>query len=111
MHTNSRHLPFLHLASPAVVGAWAIAFEIPHLIGMIAHEPAASDFRLFYVAAEAGLTWGWPHVYDPAKQQELSLAFSPRVPPISPPYFFLTPPLPARLLALPSLVRLPPSPF
>src|SRR5260370_24027884 len=111
IQSKSRNLPPLHLAIPAVVGAWAIAFEIPHLIGMIAHEPAASDFRLFYVAAEAGLRWGWPHLYDPAKQQELSLAFSPSGPAISPAYAYQNPPLLAWLVAPLTLVALPPALF
>jgi hypothetical protein len=105
--TKPRNMPPLHLAIPAVVGAWAIAFEIPHLIGMIAHEPAASDFRLFYVAAEAGLKWGWPHLYDPAQQQELSLTFSPGGPAISPAYTYQNPPLLAWLIAPLTLVALP----
>jgi len=105
--TKPRNLPPLHLAIPAVVGAWAVAFEIPHLIGMIAHDPAASDFRLFYVAAEAGLKFGWPHLYDPAKQQELSLTFSPGGPAISPAYTYQNPPLLAWLVAPLTLVALP----
>ncbi len=105
--TKPRNMPPLYLAIPAVVGAWAIAFEIPHLIGMIAHEPAVSDFRLFYVAAEAGLKWGWPHLYDPAHQQELSLTFSPGGPAISPAYTYQNPPLLAWLVAPLTLLALP----
>ena len=105
--TKHGNLPPLHLAIPALVGAWAVAFEIPHLIGMVAHDPAASDFRLFYVAAEAGLMWGWSHVYDPAKLHELSLAFGPAEPAISPAYTYQNPPLLAWIIAPLTLLSLP----
>src|SRR5438445_12527126 len=51
--------------------------------------------------------WGWSHVYDPAKLHELSLAFGPAEPAISPAYTFQNPPLLAWIIAPLTLLSLP----
>jgi len=97
--SKRRGLPPLRLAVPALIGAWAIAFEIPHFISLVEHDPAATDFRLFFVAAEAGLRWGWPHMYDPARLRELSQGYGPADSAITPVYMYENPPLLAWLVA------------
>jgi hypothetical protein len=44
------------VAIPALIGAWALVLEIPRLVAMVEHDPAVTDFRLFYVAAQIGRT-------------------------------------------------------
>ncbi len=60
-----RRLPPLPLAIVAVVSVWALVFEVPRFAGLVSANAGANDFRLFYIAAEAGLRWGWSHMYDP----------------------------------------------
>lgn len=90
-------LPPLRLAVPAVAAAWAIAFEVRRLVGLVAEDPAANDFRLSYVAAQAGMQEGWPHMYDPFWLQHFSNAFVGS-PPITPEYTYDFPPLLAWLV-------------
>jgi len=97
--SEHRGLPPLRLAIPALIGAWAVAFEIPHLVALLARNPAATDFRLIYVAAQAGLTSGWAHMYDPGRLHQLSLAFGPSNAAITPSYTYDFPPLVAWLAA------------
>jgi len=105
--TARRRLPPLQVAIPALIGAWAVAFEIPHFIGQVARDAAATDFRLFYISAEAGTRWGWPHMYDPARLQELSQVFGPSDGAITPVYTYLNPPLLAWLVAPLTVLPLP----
>ena len=100
-------MPPLHVAIPALIGAWAVAFEIPHFIGQVARDAAATDFRLFYISAEAGIRWGWPHMYDPARLHELSQVFGPSDAAITPVYTYLNPPLLAWLVAPLTVLPLP----
>jgi hypothetical protein len=88
----------LRVAIPGVVAAWAVAFEIPRFIFLLARDPAATDFRLFYVAAEVGLRSGWSQMYDPAQLHKLSLAFGSADATITPSYTYLNPPLAAWLV-------------
>lgn len=85
-------MPPLRLAVPAVAAAWALAFEIPRFARLVARDPAANDFRLFYVAAEAGLQKGWAEMYDPFWLQHFSLAFASSAS-IAPAYTYDFPPL------------------
>jgi hypothetical protein len=94
-----RARPQLRLAVPAVIGLCALALEIPRFISLVMLDPAANDFRLFYVAAEAGLRWGWSHAYDPGLLRQLSLAFGPADTVIVPGYTYVNPPLLAWIIA------------
>jgi hypothetical protein len=84
-------MPPLRLAIPAVAAAWALIFEIPRFV-WVSRDPASSDFRLFYVSAQAGLQLGWPQMYDPYWLQQLSIAYVDSVP-ITPVYTYDFPPL------------------
>jgi hypothetical protein len=94
-----RRLPPLHVAVLTVIAAWAVAFEVPRFIALVVADPAANDFRLSYIAAQAGLRWGWAHMYDPDKLTELSRAFGPADAAITPLYNYDYPPLLAWLIA------------
>src|SRR5438132_11080483 len=71
----SNRLPPLRIAIPIVVAAWAVLFEAWRFVGTVSTQPGNNDFRVFYLAAEAGATWGWPHMYDPSKLELLNQTF------------------------------------
>jgi Glycosyltransferase family 87 len=102
---SDRRPPILH-AVLLVIGAWAVVFELLRFVGLVSSQPANNDYRVFYLAAEAGIRWGWPHMYDPSRLQELNASFAlPVSSDISPLYTYLSPPLLAWLIA--TLVPLP----
>jgi Glycosyltransferase family 87 len=105
--SERRSLPPLRIAIPAVIGAWAIALEVPRFVGMVQHDPAVTDFRLFYVAAEVGRTSGWSGMYDPGRLHAASLAFGQADSAITSSYTYLNPPLLALLVAPLTAVPLP----
>jgi len=47
--------------------AWTL---LPMLSDVI-YRPDVSDFRLYYMGAQLGLSHGWSHLYDPGLQSEL----------------------------------------
>ena len=65
---------------------------MPRFVGLVNHDSAANDFRLFYVAAEAGVQVGWARMYDPFWLQHFSSAFVASAP-ITPAYTYDFPPL------------------
>src|SRR2546422_11227400 len=71
----SNRLPPLRIAIPIVVAAWAVLFEAWRFVGTVSTQPGNNDFRVFYLAAEAGATWGGPHMYDPSKVELLNQRF------------------------------------
>jgi hypothetical protein len=81
------------VAIPAVIGAWALVLEIPRFVGMVQRDPAVTDFRLFYVAAQIGRTSGWSGIYDPGRQHAASLVFGQADAVITQSYTYLNPPL------------------
>src|SRR6266581_3837331 len=97
----SKRLPPLRIAIPIVVAAWAVLFEAWRFVGTVSTQPGNNDFRVFYLAAEAGATWGWPHMYDPSKLELLKQSFgvvgSANIAPL---YTYLNPPLLAWLIAI-----------
>ena len=97
----SNRLPPLRIAIPIVVAAWAVLFEAWRFVGTVSTQPGNNDFRVFYLAAEAGATWGWPHMYDPSKLELLNQTFgvvgSANIAPL---YTYLNPPLLAWLIAI-----------
>ena len=102
-----RTLPPLRFALPAVAAGWALAFEAVRLTGLIVSNPTANDFRLIYVAAKVGLRWGWSHIYDPDRLQQVSQGLGPAVAPITAVYTYNFPPLVAWAAALFVLLPLP----
>ena len=69
--------PPLRVAVPFVVAAVALIFEVRRFISLLHPDPGENDFRLYYVAAQAGMRWGWSHMYDPDRLEALSRAFGP----------------------------------
>jgi hypothetical protein len=94
-----QRLPPLGVASAAVIGAWCLVFEITRFVGLVRSDPAANDFRLFYLAAQVGQKWGWSHIYDPDKLQALTQVFGPGDRAIIPSYTYDNPPLLALMVA------------
>jgi len=90
--------PPLRLAIPFVVAAVALIFEVRRFISLIHPDPGENDFRLYYVAAQAGMKWGWSHMYDPDRLEALSRAFGPHEAAITSAYTYANPPLLAWLV-------------
>jgi glycosyl transferase family 87 len=67
--------PPLWLAAVAVAGAWAAIYSIGRLVLWFVVDPVHEDVRLFYVAAEAGLRYGWPTIYNQDTLRALSSSF------------------------------------
>ena len=91
--------PPLWLASAAVVATWAAIYDIAVWSIQFARQPVHPDFRIFYVAAEAGLRFGWSKSYDIPTLRSLSASFPPHENDITPALPFIHPPLLAWLIA------------
>lgn len=73
--TTKPSRPPLWLASAAVAAGWGAAYSVGRWIVLFATHPVHEDIRIWYVAAEAGLRYGWSHIYDLATLQSLSTQF------------------------------------
>ena len=76
-HPTSRalRLPPLWLAAAAVAAGWGALYSLTRWVVLFALQPVHEDVRITYVAAEAGLRYGWSRIYDIAALQSLSTAF------------------------------------
>jgi glycosyl transferase family 87 len=83
---------------PAIAAVWALLFEVPRFLALVTVDPGVTDFRRFYAAAEVGLRFGWPHIYDVGRLREVSLPLGPGVG--SDPFslFYMNPPIVAWVL-------------
>jgi Glycosyltransferase family 87 len=76
IHPASRHArPPLWLALAAVVAGWGAIYDIVVWFVLFTRQPVHPDFRIFYVAAEAGLRYGWANSYDVSILRSLSSSF------------------------------------
>jgi hypothetical protein len=91
--------PPLWLASAAAVATWAAIYDIAVWSIQFARQPVHPDFRIFYVAAEAGLRYGWSKSYDVATLRSLSASFPAGENYITSALPFIHPPLLAWLIA------------
>ena len=91
--------PPLWVASAAVIAAWAAVYDIVVWFIQFARQPVHPDFRIFYVAAEAGLRYGWASMYDVSTLRSLSASFPSGQNYITPALPFIHPPLVAWLIA------------
>jgi hypothetical protein len=82
-----------------VVATWAAIYDIAVWSIQFARQPVHPDFRIFYVAAEAGLRFGWSKSYDIPTLRSLSASFPPHENDITPALPFIHPPLLAWLIA------------
>ena len=60
-----------------MVAAWGAIYDIGVWVVQLTAQPVHPDFRIFYVAAEAGLRHGWSSIYDLPTLRALSAAFPP----------------------------------
>ena len=67
--------PPLWLAAAAVAAAWAGLYDIVVWVVLFVRQPVHPDFRIFYVAAEAGIRYGWSSIYDVSVLRSLSSSF------------------------------------
>ena len=91
--------PPLWLACAAVVAAWGAIYDVGVWFVQFARQPVHPDFRIFYVAAEAGFRRGWPSMYDVSTLRSLSASFPPGQTYINSALPFIHPPLLAWLIA------------
>jgi Glycosyltransferase family 87 len=91
--------PPLWLASAAVIAAWGAVYDLGVWLIQFARQPVHPDFRIFYVAAEAGLRYGWSSIYDVSRLRSLSKSLPPGQDYITSALPFIHPPLLAWLIA------------
>ncbi|MHB8613728.1 MAG: glycosyltransferase family 87 protein [Candidatus Dormibacteraceae bacterium] len=99
--------PPLWLASAAVVATWAAIYDIAVWSIQFARQPVHPDFRIFYVAAEAGLRYGWSKSYDVSTLRSLSASFPAGQNYITSALPFIHPPLLAWIIAPLTLLPVP----
>jgi hypothetical protein len=91
--------PPLWLAAAATAAGWGAVYSIGRWIVLFAQQPIHEDIRITYVAAEAGLRYGWPRIYDLATLQSLSNGFPAGQNTVSSSATYINPPLWAWLFA------------
>jgi len=72
---RSRSRPPLALAAAAVAAAWGAAYSTALWVVAYVRLPIHDDVRYDYVAAEAGLRYGWSRIYDLDILRALSAGF------------------------------------
>ena len=73
--SDARRRPSLWLAASVVASGWAALYSLVVWILQFTVAPVHDDVRQYYVAAEAGLRYGWSSIYDQAVLRELSSSF------------------------------------
>src|ERR1700694_5759587 len=91
--------PPLWLAVATVVAGWAAVYDIGVCLLLFVQRPIHADFRIFYVAAEAGLRYGWSSIYDVSVLRSLSASFPAEQSYINSAVVFIHPPILAWLIA------------
>jgi hypothetical protein len=91
--------PPLWLAAAAVASGWAALYSLARWILLYAFAPVHEDVRMTYVAAEAGVRYGWSTMYDQAILRSLSAGYPAGQRHIDSLYTYLHPPLVAWLFA------------
>ena len=101
MNPPASHIsrPPLWLASAALVAGWAALYDVVTWVILFVRQPIHPDFRIFYVAAEAGLRFGWASIYDLTTLRALSSSFPAGQDYINPALPFINPPVFAWLIA------------
>src|SRR5256885_16152645 len=85
--------PPLWLASAVLACGWGAAYSVALWVFLFTRRPVHEDVRMTYVAAEAGLRYGWYTVYDGNGPRARSSGFSPPGSVPSPRLFLATSPL------------------
>jgi hypothetical protein len=88
------------LAAAAVASGWTALYSIFSWIAkFVLQSPVHEDVRMIYVAAEAGLRYGWSTIYDKAILASLSSSFPPESRAIDAVLTYLHPPVVAWIFA------------
>ena len=107
-HPTSRSKrPPLLLAAALVAVAWGALYDAGRWVALFIVNPVHLDFRIFYVAAEAGLRNGWSRIYDVDLLRSLSSSFPADERYINSAATFIHPPLLAWLVAPLTILPLP----
>ncbi|HET7419908.1 MAG TPA: glycosyltransferase family 87 protein [Candidatus Dormibacteraeota bacterium] len=85
--------PPLWLAAATVACAWGALYSVVLWIFLFARRPIHEDVRMTYVAAEAGLRYGWSTIYDEGTLRALSAGFPAPDNVINPVLTYVNPPL------------------
>jgi hypothetical protein len=99
--------PPLWLAAAALAAGWAALYDIAVWVVLFARQPIHPDFRIFYVAAEAGIRYGWSSIYDVSVLRSLSSSFPAGQNYINSALPYIHPPILAWLIAPLTLLPLP----
>ena len=99
--------PPLWLAASLVAVAWGALYDAGRWVVLFLNNPVHLDFRIFYVAAEAGLRYGWARIYDVETLRALSSSFPFDESYINSSATYINPPLLAWLIAPLTIVPLP----
>src|SRR5690349_10930258 len=98
--TTVRARPPLWLAAGAVAAGWTAINSIASwFLLWIVNGAIHEDFRMTYVAAKAGASYGWSTIYDESVLRSLSAGFPPGATNIDALYTYLNPPLLAWMIA------------
>jgi glycosyl transferase family 87 len=96
---KARPRPPWWLVAAAVGSVFAAAHAIAVWIYLFVAMPVHEDVRMMYVAAEAGLRYGWSTIYDQRTLRALSTSFPAGQRTINDLYTYVHPPLVAWLFA------------
>ena len=99
--------PPLWLAAAALAAGWAALYDIAVWVVLFLRQPIHPDFRIFYVAAEAGIRYGWSSIYDVSVLRSLSSSFPAGQNYINSALPYIHPPILAWLIAPLTLLPLP----
>jgi hypothetical protein len=91
--------PPLWLAAAAVAAGWGAAYDVGRWVAAFVTFPAHEDVRIYYVAAQAGLRYGWSTIYDIPTLRSLSTGFGGGQTNIDSSATYVSPPLLAGLFA------------
>src|SRR5438067_13348740 len=91
--------PPLWLASAVLACGWVAAYSVALWVFLFTRRPVREDVRMTYVAAEAGLRYGWSTSYDGSVLRSLSSVFPAGDRVIDPVLTYVNPPLLAWLFA------------
>jgi hypothetical protein len=83
-----------------VAATWGALYDAGRWVALFIVKPVHLDFRIFYVAAEAGLRYGWSRIYDVDTLRSLSSSFPVDERYINSAATYIHPPLLAWLVAL-----------
>jgi hypothetical protein len=92
MAAKARRLPPLWISAVALVATLTAADGLVRRISHFVEQPYDNDFRLNYVAAKIGLTYGWSHIYDLDLEQRVMSEVTPYTNGINTMHMYTTPP-------------------